>query len=114
MVAACNICNRLAHRSCPSGFCEKYHVQSTELWSSISVKKTLDLPWTYPEPESEKWSLIKAFYGRRSISLLTSSKFFEFLSIANLQAFLVNDRRSISQNVAQSRILVRDMINLLY
>ena len=31
--------NRLAHRGCPSGCCEKYHVQSLQSWSSVLVKK---------------------------------------------------------------------------
>ena len=36
LVATFNICkNRLSLRSCPSGYCEKYHVQSMSLWSSI-------------------------------------------------------------------------------
>ena len=41
LVATCNICkNRLVHRRCLSGYCEKYHVQSTEFWPSILVKIT--------------------------------------------------------------------------
>ena len=44
LVATSNICeNRLVHRRCPSGYCEKYRVQSTKLWSSILVKTTLSL-----------------------------------------------------------------------
>ena len=36
LVATCNICKLwLVHIRCLSGYCEKCHVQSTELWSSI-------------------------------------------------------------------------------
>ena len=42
LVATGNICkNRLIHIRCPSGYFEKHYVQSTKLWSSILVKKTL-------------------------------------------------------------------------
>ena len=43
MVATCNICkNKVVHRCCLSGYCEKY-VPGTYLWSSILVKMTLSL-----------------------------------------------------------------------
>ena len=104
LIATCNICkNRLIHRRCPSGYCEMYYVQSTELWSSVLVKKTLSLDLS----ESEKRSLTRAFCWRCSIPLATSRKFFESLFIANLQAFLVNDG-------AQFDILVPDVRNFLY
>ena len=42
LVVTCNISkNRLPHGHYPSGYCEKYHVQLTQLWSSILVKKTI-------------------------------------------------------------------------
>ena len=97
LVPTCNICkNRLVHRLCLSGYCEKYLVQSTELRSSILVKKTLslDLPWVRISKTG------KAFCWRCFIPLATSRKFFESLFLKNLQAFLVNDEGSISRNVA--------------
>ena len=66
LVATCNICkNRLAHRRYLSGYYEKYHVQSTSLWSSILVKTTLSLELLWAE--SGKCRLPKMFWWRRSI-----------------------------------------------
>ena len=41
LVATCNIFkNRTDHGCCPSGCCEKYNVQSTQLRSAILIKKS--------------------------------------------------------------------------
>ena len=55
LVATCNICKkRLVHRRYQSGYCEKY-VQSTELWSSILVKKTIIRLALSQNPKNGVW-----------------------------------------------------------
>ena len=97
LVATCSICkNRLVYRRCLSGYCEKY-VQSTGLWSSILVKKTLwlDLPWARIWKTEFDWGvLLKAFY-----SLATSRTFFESL-FNKFAGFFSKRWGSISRNVA--------------
>ena len=106
LVATCNICkNRVIHRCCLSGYCEKYHVQSTELWSSILVKT-----WNLHGKKDSMTRLAlsqnqkNGVWLRRfaeSVLFLWQHKgnFFKSLFITNLQAFLVNDRESIPRNV---------------
>ena len=67
LVATCNICkNRLVHWCCLSGYCEKYHAQNMEFWSSVAVKKalSLDLAWVRIwKTEFDSGVLLKAFYS---------------------------------------------------
>ena len=98
LVATCNICkNRLVYRRCLSGYFEKY-AQSTGLWSSISVKKTLslDLPWVRVWKTEFDWGVFaKAFY-----SFGNFEKIFWVYFYNKFAGFFSKWWGSISRNVA--------------